>query len=80
MESIDLYKFIKQNHVELRWDGECLSTWIDGCHISEFSKLVHGYLSDEPMAGFVTKSGFIYIDLVPVCEHYGIAPESIFPK
>ena len=48
MTELQLYKFIEENDVSLRWDGDELIAWIPFLCISEFANLL-GYdlLSDE---------------------------------
>lgn len=47
MTELQLYKFIEENDVSLRWDGDELIAWISFLWISEFANLL-GYdlLSD----------------------------------
>jgi hypothetical protein len=72
----------KQNFIELvrciekRWDGDQLSAWLDTYDLSYFFQLV----GNEPYDAKILNTGWIYIDLVPMCEYYGIDPEEIFPK
>lgn len=28
MKELDLYQFLKENEIEMRWDGDVLSTWL----------------------------------------------------
>ena len=79
MKELDLYQFLKENEIEMRWDGEVLSTWIHHWQIADFSKLIRSSLSDGGQDARIVSDGSVWIDLVPICEYYGIEPERIFP-
>jgi hypothetical protein len=79
MKELDLHKFCTENHVEMRWDGDILSTWIYPWLIEDFAKLVESALSDGGVEARLLPDGFIWVDLVPICDYYGIDPERIFP-
>lgn len=80
MTELALYQFIKENEVEMRWDGETLSTWISHWNIEEFSKLISSSLDEGGREARLCAYGIVWIDLVSICEYYGIEPEHIFPK
>lgn len=80
MKELDLYQFLKEHDVEMRWDDDVLSTWISHWHLYEFAKLANSSLSDGGAESRLTSDGSVWIDLVPICEYYGIEPERIFPK
>ncbi len=79
MTELNLYQFLKENEVEMRWDDDVLSTWISHWSISEFAKLVGSSLDEGGRDARILSDGSIWIDLVPICEYYGIDPERILP-
>lgn len=80
MEALDLYLFLDEHDIAMRWDDEELSTWIPADCLSDFTDLISSSLSDGGMPTQLMENGIVWIDLVPVCEYYGIEPEKIFPK
>lgn len=79
MKELDLHKFLKENEVEMRWDDDVLSTWISHWHLAEFAELIRSSLDEGGLEARIVADGSVWIDLVPVCEYYGIEPERIFP-
>ena len=80
MTELELFKFIKDNEVDMRWDNDVLSTWLPPNSISEFSKMAESLLSDGGNEARITAMGYVWIDLLPICDYYGIEPENIQPK
>ena len=80
MKELDLYQFLKENEVEMRWDSDVLSTWIPHCDLYEFCKLVESSLEEGGIPAQLQAYGTIWIDLVPICSRYDIDPERIFKK
>ncbi len=80
MNELDLYKFIQENSIEMRWDDEVLSTWVPPYHIPEFTRLIYSALSDGGIDVRLLQGGYIWLDLVPFCDRYDINPERICPK
>lgn len=78
--ALKLYRFLTDNKIAMRWDGEILSAWIESYNIAEFSKIISTYLSDSRLRCHLGEHGDIHVDLVPVCEWYDIDPLRIFPK
>ena len=79
MKELDLYQFLKENEVEMRWDDDVLSTWVSHWHLEDFAKLIGSSLDEGGRDARIMSDGSIWIDLAPVCEYYGIEPERIFP-
>lgn len=80
MKELDLKQFLTEKQIEMRWDGDVLSTWVEHWSIDEFAKLVESALNDGGIEVNLLKGGTIWLDLVPICEHYGIEPDRILPK
>jgi hypothetical protein len=80
MEGLDLYRFLHEHDIAMRWDDEQLSTWVSHWHLEDFAKLIGSSLEEGGRNAHLCSDGSIWIDLVPICEYYGIEPEKIFPK
>lgn len=80
MTELDLYRFLKENEVDMRWDDDVLSTWISHWNLDDFTKLCSSSLDDGGRESRLCSHGMIWIDLVPICEYYGIDPYRIFHK
>lgn len=82
MTELGLHNFIHHTaSADMRWDGDVLSAWIDHYNIAEFADFIGSYLEYDGGGPCNLRSdGSIWLDLVPVCGHYGIDPERIFPK
>jgi hypothetical protein len=80
MKELDLFRFIKDNSVEMRWDDDVLSTWIASDDLLEFANLAKSFLEGSGCEVTLCPSGQIHLNLVDVCEYYGIESERIFPK
>ena len=80
MDELTLYKFIYDNDVELRWDDAVLSTWVPSWSIKDFADLMPGALDEGGIEARLLQNGTIWVDLVPICDRYGIDPEKIHPK
>ena len=80
MDKIDLVNFFSQGGVEMRWDGTVLSSWIWPWDLAEFSAKIASYLEDGGLETRLLSDGSLWFDLVPICEHYEIEPEQIFPR
>lgn len=79
MTELYLYQFLRENEVEMRWDDDVLSTWISHWVVSDFAKLISSSLDEGGRDARILSDGSIWIDLVPICEYYGIDPERILP-
>jgi len=79
MKELDLYQFLNENEIEMRWDDDVLSTWISHWDIDDFCKLIKSSLDEGGRDARILSDGSIWIDLAPICEYYGIEPERIFP-
>lgn len=80
MKELDLFRFLKDNDVEMRWDDDQLSTWVSPHNLSEFAEMMPGALSEGGIDARLTSYGYVWIDLVRICDYYGIEVERIFPK
>jgi hypothetical protein len=79
MTELDLYRFLQDNSVETRWDGDVLSAWLSHWHLEEFTKLVGPNLYECGIESRLMSDGSVWIDLVPICEDFGIDPKRIVP-
>ncbi len=79
MKELDLYQFLKENEIEMRWDDDVLTTWIPYWALADFAKIVGTSLDEGGREARLCRYGFIWIDMAPICEYYGIEPERIFP-
>ena len=78
MTELNLYQFLKENEIEMRWDGDVLSTWLSRWNLEEFTKLISSALDEGGVEARLLSGGSVWVDLVPICEYYGIEPERIF--
>ena len=79
MTGLELYKFIdKYQSVEYHYisDDEIL-VFIYHFLVSDFGKILDG--CDEPF-DCVIRSDYMVINIVPICDYYGIDYEKIFDK
>lgn len=76
---LDLYRFIHDNGIEMRWDCDILSAWIPFWGLQEFTDLISGTLYGGGIDSRLQRDG-IWVDLVPICEYYDIDPQRIFLK
>ena len=80
MTGIELYKFIQKNDIEIAWNYAYeLMVWIDFDSISEFVALAHDAFDDGGL-DVVLQNNVISFDIVPICKHFEIDPESILSK
>lgn len=76
MDELDLYKFLTECTQEIDWRGEELVAWIYPFHIQKFAKMCGNYL-DTGEKVVLLEDGIVAVDLVPICEYFGIVPERI---
>lgn len=83
MEELDLYQFLKNNGVEMRWDiideNAILAAWIPAYILSDFSKMIETLLQDGGINSHLCSGGFVWVNLGEICEYYSIEPERIHP-
>lgn len=80
MTELQLYKFIEENDVSLRWDGDELIAWISFLWISEFANLLGYDLLSDGGLEVNLQSDCIALDMTEICKYFGIEPENIFAK
>lgn len=77
MTELELYKFVQDKTVE--WDGDKLNLWIDFNDLAEFTEMVgYEYFSEGGIKTYL-QHNCICIDIVDICEDFGIDPEHIQP-
>lgn len=82
MTELELYKYINENDIE--WhrykDNKIEEIWIlpKFYQLPEFHKLCSPCLFDDGGIECRMKDGYLGIDIIPVCEHYGIEYNNIF--
>lgn len=81
MTDLQLYKFIKENEVEIDWRGDELVIWLHPYDIKDFVELVgDNYITDGEVRGMIVSCGYIAIDIAPICEDFDIEPTDIQKK
>lgn len=82
MTELDLYRFIKENDVEISWYGDDqLTAWLCHYQLMMFCELIgDGILDEGGIEVRLQQRGTIALNLVPICEYHGIDPERILPK
>lgn len=78
MNELDLYKFCQNK--EMQWHAEQLLIYIDFCDLKEFAELIGGKRLDDGGIEVTMLSYYIGLDLVQICEYWGIKPERIYSK
>ncbi len=79
MTELDLYRFLQDNSVETRWDGDVLSAWLSHWHLEEFTKLVGPTLYECGIESRLMSDGSVWVDLAPICDDFGINPKRVVP-
>lgn len=81
MTELKLYKFIKDNEIEIDWRTEKhLYIWIPFYHLEEFTKLLgYDYLC-EGGEEVSLQHDCVCVDILDICECFDIEPTNIFPK
>ena len=77
MNALKLYKAI--SGLEIDWRGEELVLWVDFMDLPTFVKAIASALGDGGI-DVNLQDTCVALDLVPICEHYGIDPEEILEK
>jgi hypothetical protein len=85
MTELQLYKFVYGDEEylsdEIQWNGEELTLYINFDLLSDFIKLLcEGWFDDGGHIESEIYTGYVAIDLVPICEYYDIIPENILIK
>ena len=81
MTELELYKFLEQQNDTPSWDGDQLIAWISNEAIKKFADIIeNSYLSDANFDVILLPYGDIALDIVPLCDHFGINPEELYEK
>lgn len=81
MTELDLYKFITERGIERRWEGNELLAWISRWELEDFTEMIKGSLMDDGGRPCRLQTNvMVCIDLVPICEYYGIEAEQVVHK
>ncbi len=80
MTALDLYKFIEENEVEIDWRGSELVIWLHPYDIRDFTELIGYSYFSECGHDAILQFHNIALDIVPICEHFGIEPTDICKK
>lgn len=83
MTGMQLYKFIDKTGTETDWRGKDLDeliAWIPFWHIQEFAEMLGNNFLCEGGYDVNLQEDYIALDLVPICEHFGIEPLEILEK
>ena len=80
MSELDLYKFIHDNKLEIDWRMDELILWVDFDRLYEFTELIgYNYMADGGINVNLQSTG-IALNIVNLCEYFGIEPENILTK
>lgn len=80
MTELQLYKFISANEIELHWNGDELTCFVNSYSIGEFCELLgYKFLADRGIECML-KHNCIAFDLCSVCDYFDIEPENICNK
>ena len=82
MTELDLYKFIRDNEVEVDWRGEEeLIAWIHPSDIKDLVELIDRCDADDGgIECTLQNGGYIVLNLFDICVEEDINPENILPK
>jgi len=80
MTPISLYKWVIETKTEIAWRQEMLLAWVYPHDLKEFAEMVLNALSEGGVEFVLLTGGSIGIDLVPICDYFGIDPEDILKK
>lgn len=80
MTELQLYKYIRDvlnaAEDELNWNGDELTLQMRAGELDDFMEFIEESKSEQPI-DITYYHGMIQVDLVPICEWYGIKPENI---
>jgi len=80
MTALSLYKWIFETKTEIAWRQEMLIAWISPHDLKEFAGMVENALGEGGMECVLLTGGSIGIDLVQICDYFGINPEHLLKK
>jgi len=68
----ELNEFIKANKLEIRWIEDKLCTWLNFENLNNFIEKFGSYLTENKQECILIDSGYICINIIPLCEYFGI--------
>jgi hypothetical protein len=77
MTELQLSKFIHSKKLEIDWRGKNLFLWIPFKNIKDLTKIIGYAHLWEGGIDVTLLEECVCVDLVPICEHFGIDPESM---
>jgi len=80
MTALSLYKWIFETKTEIAWRQEMLIAWISPHDLKEFADIVENALGEGGLECILLSGGSIGIDLVQICDYFGINPEHLSKK
>ncbi len=91
MTELELYRYIHDEDgekPEISWRGDSLMVWIHPAWYDDFIKLLlnessspwSSLFDDGGLVANIQNSGYLAVDLVPICEYFDINPENILGK
>jgi len=80
MQILLFYKWILETNTEVSWSQDILAARIYPHELKYFSDMVDKSLGEGGIECVLLSGGIIGIDLVPICEYFGIDPEHILKK
>lgn len=76
MTELELYQFVQDK--ELDWRGKSLMLWMHPYELNEFAELLgDNYLGDGGIEVSLLSGGSIALDIVDICNDFGIEPANI---
>ncbi len=82
MTAIELYKFIHEESIEFRWEGDDVIIWVSVWLIEDFNDLfgTSSILDNEGGIECGMQYKCFWFMMGDLCEFYGIELEEIFKK
>lgn len=82
MTELDLYKWVRDHDPEIRWHESMLLCFIYTFQLEDFYSILDDTIFDDggSFEIHVSNKRCVVIDLVEICDYYGIDAEKILPK
>jgi hypothetical protein len=80
MKTIELYKFVNDNHVEYHWHDNDVILMVNCIDIPEFNSLLPAGIFDDDGIKCTMKDGYICFQMEQICSYCDIEMFDIFPK
>lgn len=80
MTELQLYKFIKDNDIEYRWESEEILFWVPFYLLGDLTDLIGSSYLSEGGIQVRLQEGYIAMAGYDMCEYFGINPDNVFKK